>query len=83
MSSKAVVLKPPPGLPPGGSRGTPGRKASAEDSRNLRVADRDPQMGVCDVTQLLSLSEESVMQNTMVIALGLGLGLWLGSTRCV
>ena len=27
---------------------------------------RDPQSGVADVTQLLSLSEESVMQNTMV-----------------
>ena len=27
---------------------------------------RDPQTGVSDVTQLLSLTEESVMQNTMV-----------------
>ena len=34
---------------------------SDEDRRS-----RDPQTGVSDVTQLLTLTEESVMQNTMV-----------------
>lgn len=37
------------------------------DDQSHRVDDRrDPQTGVSDVTQLLSLTEESVMQNTMV-----------------
>ena len=50
----------PPGVPP-----SPMRRSRIEQDH--RVDDRrDPQTGVSDVTQLLSLTEESVMQNTMV-----------------
>ena len=53
--------RPPPGDPPG-----PPLRRQRAAARNAPDDRRDPQMGVCDVTQLLSLTEESVMQNTMV-----------------
>lgn len=49
----------PPGAPP-----NPRRRII----KDVVTASRDPQMGVSDVTQLLTLTEESVMQNTMVAA---------------
>ena len=60
-SPRTVVLtKPPAGLPPSTKRNNSHR------DRGQRPIERDPQMGMSDVTMLLSLTEESVMQNTMV-----------------
>ena len=53
VNGNAVERPPPPDVPP-------------QDVPRPDRSDRDPQGGVADVTQLLSLSEESVMQNTMV-----------------
>ena len=55
----ATAPQKPPGKPPAPSK--PKRGPSVDDRR-------DPQSGVSDVTQLLTLTEESVMQNTMVRA---------------
>lgn len=62
-SKGATVIKVGGGVP----RGSHELADKAAERRRLegRVS-RDPTLGVPDVTQLLSLSEESVMQNTMV-----------------
>eukprot|EP00908_Phaeocystis_cordata_P002010 Transcript_12161.p1 GENE.Transcript_12161~~Transcript_12161.p1 ORF type:complete len:109 (-),score=6.18 Transcript_12161:145-471(-) len=52
-----------PDLPPPPPPELPEPEAAGPKSER---SGRDPQSGVADVTQLLSLSEESVMQNTMV-----------------
>ena len=52
---------PPPPPPPPPELEAVDPPPSAKSDRS----GRDPQSGVADVTQLLSLSEESVMQNTM------------------
>ena len=60
--SAAIVSPPrPPGQPPTSK----GRRAQSKAVADATQS-RDPQAGVSDVTQLLTLTEESVMQNTMV-----------------